>query len=114
MTEITLGFQTMMNSMFQGCLTTGQAGVQGAVHAMVTKIQTNVTLGVCGQGERVLDQDSQSRGMIQWLSEIWIWMTSLLSMTEGVGEVGHEEIQRARETGVGESVICWVILVCLW
>ena len=38
----------------------GWTGVQGAVHAMMTKIQTNVALGVCRQGERVLDQDPES------------------------------------------------------
>ena len=30
--------------------------------------------------------------VIQWPLEIWIWMISLLSTMESVGEVGHEEI----------------------
>ena len=60
MTEITLGLQTMMSSMSWGRLTVGWTGVQGAVHAMVTEIQTNVALGVCGRGEGVLDQDPRS------------------------------------------------------
>ena len=60
MTEITLDFQTMMCSMSWGCLTIGWTGVQGAVHAVVTEIQTNVALDISGQGERILDQDSGS------------------------------------------------------
>ena len=37
---------------------------------------------------RTLEADE----VIQWPSEIQIWMTSLLSMVEGIGEVGCEEI----------------------
>ena len=44
--------------------------------------------------------------VIHCLSVIWIWMTSSMAMMEGIGKVEHEEIQRAKEMGVKESVDC--------
>ena len=58
MTEITLGFQTMMCHMTGHCFSTGRTGVHQAEEPMVTKIQANITLGVGGGGARVLDKDS--------------------------------------------------------
>ena len=51
---------------------------------------------------RTLEADE----VIQWPSEIRIWMTFSLSMVEGIGEVGCEEIQRAKGMGEGELVVC--------
>ena len=45
-------------------------------------------------------------------SVIWIWMTLSLATAEGIGEVGHEEIRRAKGMGAGESVVCCTIPVC--
>ena len=53
MTEITLDFQTMMCCMSGGCLETQKAGLQGAFHAMVTKIQAIVTMGGVTQVDRL-------------------------------------------------------------
>ena len=57
MTEITLGHQTMMGSMTWGCLVTGRTGVEGAFHAMVTEIRTNITAGGGGGWHEVVYQD---------------------------------------------------------
>ena len=43
-------------------------------------------------------------------SAIWMQMTSSSATEEGEGEVGCEEIQRARGRGAGESTIP----VCPW
>ena len=56
MTEITLGHQTMMGSMTWGCLMTGGTGVKGAFHAMMTEIQTNVTVGGGSEWKGVVHQ----------------------------------------------------------
>ena len=44
--------------------------------------------------------------VIQWPLEIWIQMTSLLSRVGGTEKVGCEEIQRAREMGERDLVVC--------
>ena len=52
--------------------------------------------------------------MIHWSSATWMQITSSLSMVEGAGEVGREEIRRAKGMGEGESVVCGTIPVCPW
>ena len=50
MTEITLGFQTIMCCMAWHCLPPGRTDVHWTEKSMMTEIQANVTLGVGGGG----------------------------------------------------------------
>ena len=61
MTEITLGFQTMMCRMTRHRLSANGTDVHQAEEPVMTKIQANITLGVGGGGVRALDEDSSRR-----------------------------------------------------
>ena len=61
MTEITLGFQTMMCRMAWRCFSAGRTNMHGAEESVMTKIQANITTGAGGAGAGVLDQDSRGR-----------------------------------------------------
>ena len=62
MTEITLGFQTMMCRMTRCQFSTGRTDKHGTEEPMVTEIQANVTLGVGGGGAGALNEDLRGRG----------------------------------------------------
>ena len=114
MTDTTLGLQTMMGSVTWHGFTAGWAGVHRAVQAMVTKIRAYVTEGVGGEEQECWTKTHKDEKVIHWPLAIWIQIMSSSSMVEGAGEVGREEIQRAKGTGEGELVVCGTVPVCPW
>ena len=58
-TEITLGFQTMMCDVTRRRFPAGRTGIQGAGEPVMTEIRAMVTLGVGGVRVRVLDENSR-------------------------------------------------------
>ena len=60
-TEITLGFQTMMCDVTRRRFPAGRTGIQGAGEPVMTEIRAMVTLGVGGVRVRVLDENLRGR-----------------------------------------------------